>query len=138
MDFESFAENKSEQITATIAERRHELCAEHTVDVRDVADENNCQRCGDCCREIGRNFWRFAYNGEKFPNRILKSLALKTMPDYSDNHDPCFMLEFDADGLAVCLIEKYFGRDAKPKVCREYDGENRCKKDQDQKAEHGE
>ena len=138
MDFETFAIKQS--ASRAVRQREH-LSAGFNSEAKPpatVADENNCQRCGDCCRQIGRNFWRFAYNGDKFPNRILKSLALKTPPDYSDNHDPCFMLEFDEGGLAVCLIEKYFGRDAKPKACREYDGENRCKKDQDQKAEHSE
>ena len=93
-------------------------------------DKSGCKRCGDCCVKIGRNFWRLGYlqpSGLEFPNKILKLLSLRTPPLSIDDEKPCDMLEFDADGKAVCLIEKHFGRDAKPEVCREYDGENRCK-----------
>ena len=44
---------------------------------------------------------------------------------YATDTAECDALAFE-DDKAVCLIEKYLGREAKPEVCREHDGDWRC------------
>ena len=78
-----------------------------------------CQRCGRCCLETGRTFWK---NGliEAKPfdgNSVL--IAKATNGDHEDGGLPCEMLVI-TDGKAVCLIERDYGREAKPCACREY------------------
>ncbi len=89
-----------------------------------------CQRCGDCC-QVGLLFWRaiaddfgestFLYDfANGFPKH--EHIAMRTLDGM-----PCMMLRI-VEGEAVCLIEKHFGRDTKPRVCREHrcDGGLKC------------
>jgi len=75
---------------------------------------HTCHRCGLCCLDIGRTFWKGGtYNAQP---------ALEIMANdgvYEDGSLPCEMLRFD-NGLAVCLIHKLFGYHVKPAACRHY------------------
>jgi len=73
-----------------------------------------CKRCGLCCLTVGRTFWK---NGDY--KKIPELSKLAHNGDYEDGGLPCEMLSFEK-GLAICLIEKKYGRKAKPDVCREY------------------
>jgi len=89
----------------------------------------DCKRCWNCCNGVGENFWRWAYDHNQYPNEILKLLADRTPVDRLDHVGPCDMLVYtksEYGDTAVCLIEKYFGRDAKPEVCRDHQGDDRC------------
>lgn len=81
-----------------------------------------CKRCGNCCIDIGRTFWK---NGdyEKIDS-VLNDLANNS--DHEDGGKPCEMLRFQ-DGKAVCQIHEIYGYDAKPKVCKDHNGDDRCK-----------
>jgi len=63
---------------------------------------------------VGRTFWRYG-DFKDYPE--LQELADKTGP--IDEGLPCEMLQM-TDGVAACKIELEYGREAKPKVCREY------------------
>ena len=80
----------------------------------------SCRRCGNCCIDFGRTFWKNG-NFERYP--LLQARAGNG--DREDNRMPCEMLRFE-DGLATCLIEKRYGHQAKPQVCREHEGDERC------------
>lgn len=73
-----------------------------------------CKRCGKCCVSVGRTFWKIG-DYEKYPE--LNDRA--NNGDYEDNGKPCEMLRFE-NGIAVCIIEREYGRDVKPVACREY------------------
>ena len=89
-------------------------------DVRTMK-KHKCFRCGECCIDVGRTFWKVG-DYEEFPE--LNELAKNG--DYEDNGLPCEMLRFEK-GKAVCLIHKKYGYLAKPKVCREHHGDERCR-----------
>ncbi len=82
--------------------------------------ERECKRCGACCMQIG-TMW------SQSEHPLIKPLARLVIAHgvCSDGPEPCDMLLIK-DGQAVCLIEKYFGWAAKPKICLQYpeDGEN--------------
>ena len=89
-----------------------------------------CERCGNCCIDVGRTFWK---NGNyEDVDSALNDLA--NNGDYEDGEKPCEMLKFlDGcemlrlkHGLAVCLIQEIYGYDAKPDVCKEHQGDERC------------
>ena len=89
---------------------------------------SECKRCGRCCVEVGRTFWKNG-NYEKYPE--LNEWA--NDGDHEDGGLPCEMLSFGYDAevperknVAICLIEALYGRDAKPKVCREYPNDEPC------------
>lgn len=71
-------------------------------------------------------------NGEFKDYPQLEALAEKTA--VVDEGLPCEMLQMK-DGVAACKIEVLYGRDAKPKVCREYP-ELQCRHESD-KMRHG-
>lgn len=75
---------------------------------------SKCQRCGRCCLEVGRTFWKTGdFSG-------IPELAERAKDgDHEDGELPCEMLRIER-GKAICLIEKQYGRAAKPEVCREY------------------
>jgi len=77
-----------------------------------------CQRCGRCCLEVGRTFWK---GGDFDKHPALNALA--NDGDYEDGGLSCEMLRFEG-GKAVCLIQKNFGHEAKPKACREFPGDD--------------
>lgn len=80
---------------------------------------SECKRCGRCCIEVGRTFWK---NGRYDDIPALEKLA--SNGDHEDGSLPCEMLEI-VKGLAVCKIEREYGRQYKPVTCRDYpeDGE---------------
>lgn len=81
---------------------------------------SECVRCGQCCISEGRTFWRKG-DFEEFPK--LQLLADNT--ESQDDGLPCGMLQM-TDGIAACKIELEFGKEAKPKVCRDYPGLKNC------------
>lgn len=78
-----------------------------------------CQRCGRCCFRVGRTFWK---NGDYKDIPDLDERA--NNGDHEDGGLPCEMLRYEND-KATCLIQKKYGIEAKPPVCRTYpkDGE---------------
>lgn len=75
----------------------------------------DCIRCGQCCKEVGRTFWKNGF--------FIGCEGLNTRADDGDHEDgdlPCEMLSFDKDGKAVCGIQSIYGYKWKPRVCREY------------------
>lgn len=83
-----------------------------------------CRRCGNCCKDVGRTFWKAGLalsNFRRFP--FLQELAGNGY--HEDGGLPCEMFQMQ-NGVAVCLVEKYFGRAAKPKVCKDHKGDDRC------------
>jgi hypothetical protein len=81
-----------------------------------------CKQCGNCCIDVGRTFWK---NGDY--KNIPTLDKLRKNGDSEDGGLPCEMLGFRG-GLAVCFIQQLFGYDAKPDVCKEHNGDKRCKK----------
>lgn len=81
----------------------------------------DCKRCGNCCIDVGRTWWK---NGNyKRINQALYDLSRNG--DHEDGGKPCEMLRFQ-DGEAVCQIQENWGYDAKPEVCRDHEGDERC------------
>ncbi len=80
-----------------------------------------CKRCGRCCIDVGRTFWK---TGSYEDIEELNKLAHNG--DHEDNGLPCEMLSFDCDRTAVCRIQEIYGYDAKPTVCKEHQGDERC------------
>ena len=75
-----------------------------------------CNRCGKCCEKVGRNFWRFS-------NHPLVKAMQKRVPPDNNECEPCDMLRYPGilgGRKAVCLLELYFGKAAKPDACRKY------------------
>ena len=80
----------------------------------------SCQRCGRCCLEVGRTFWKSG--SLRFPKPfgdIDELNALANNGDHEDGGLPCEQLEI-VDGKAICKIHRDYGYAAKPKACREY------------------
>ena len=79
----------------------------------------SCKRCGKCCIEVGRTFWKVGDYG-KIPE--LDEIARNG--DHEDNELPCEQLEM-VNSKAICKIHRDYGYPAKPKVCSRYpeDGE---------------
>lgn len=84
---------------------------------------SECKRCGRCCAEVGRTFWK---GGDYEEFAELNEWA--NDGDHEDSGLPCEMLSFGFDSqvqdgkvkVATCLIEALYGRQFKPRVCREY------------------
>jgi len=83
----------------------------------------NCNRCGACCMGVGKSFWLHVEDEVLDEHPELKSLAEQMEGD--DAFAPCFMLEIK-NGIATCLLEQRYGRDAKPHVCRNYPDDEEC------------
>ncbi len=80
-----------------------------------------CKRCGDCCIDLGT----ICVNTD---HPLIKALVEPWfLYDAITDMGKCPVLIFE-NNQAVCLIEKYLGRDAKPVVCQEYEGEGHCLK----------
>ena len=79
-----------------------------------------CRRCGNCCIDVGRTFWK---NGNFEGNLELRKWQKNG--DHEDGGKQCEMLRFE-DGKAVCGIERDYGVEYKPDVCREHMGDKRC------------
>ncbi len=75
---------------------------------------DRCIRCGQCCISVGKTFWR---NGD-FPegHPLARRAARATAVD---GGLPCEMLKM-VHGRATCTIERIYGRECKPQVCRDY------------------
>jgi len=86
----------------------------------------NCMRCGRCCLEVGRTFWKVGnlsaekpFNPEKAFGDIEELNKRANDGDHEDGGLPCEMLTFE-NGRAVCIIQRDYGYDAKPTVCKNY------------------
>ena len=79
-----------------------------------------CLRCGGCCQEVGRFFWTHGnLDAEKpFGDHDLLNAQAKAKADEADYIDtgPCEML-LEISGEMFCAIEKYAGREYKPRAC---------------------
>jgi len=87
-----------------------------------MMQENTRNRCGNCCIDVGRTFWKNG-NYSVFPELN----AIANNDDHEDNGLPCEMLSYDDKGKAVCGIHEIYGYEAKPRVCKEHEGDERCK-----------
>jgi Fe-S-cluster containining protein len=86
----------------------------------------NCQRCGECCRNVGSTF----YASSEHP--LIKRIG-KDITEFKDK-GKCSMLRIATSGQATCLIEKYLCRAAKPEVCRNYPFDNeKCSREKNRK-----
>ena len=68
--------------------------------VRTQMRTHKCKRCGRCCIEVGRTFWK---NGNYKAIPDLDVLA--NNGDHEDGGLPCEMLSH-GNGVAVCGIEE--------------------------------
>jgi len=71
-----------------------------------------CKQCGECCRTVGRTFWKV---GDY--SHIPELNALQANGDHEDGGLPCEMLAW-RENKAVCLVQERYGHGAKPEVCR--------------------
>lgn len=81
-----------------------------------------CKRCGNCCADVGRTFWKVGNYAD-----IPELKAMQYNGDHEDNGLPCEMLSYDGGGKAVCGIHEIYGYEAKPEVCKQHEGDERCK-----------
>ena len=96
--------------------------------------EFECHRCGRCCQRLCYNFWVREGNYEKYPK--LKKEADKIGKQLSTMRwgAACGKLEMRRDPkdrrrkIGVCLIEEEYGREAKPKICKEWGEKNLCQR----------
>jgi len=63
---------------------------------------------------VGRTFW-CSGDFKDYP----ELQKLKENTERQDDGLPCGMLQM-TDGIAACKIELQYGREAKPKACRDY------------------
>ena len=87
--------------------------------------QHKCQRCGKCCLEVGKTFWKHGASdssGKPFGDHgLLNKLANN---GHQDDLGPCEMfVQIGAGNL--CAIEKWAGLQYKPRACVLYpeDGE---------------
>jgi len=73
--------------------------------------KHKCRRCGKCCLNVGRTF----FTGSEHP--LIKVILDNTEEFYDSGK--CEMLIWEK-GKWVCLIQKYLGKAAKPRACRDY------------------
>lgn len=79
-----------------------------------------CQRCGQCCMKCGSTFWVHGNLSVHLPfgnHALLNKLADGREP--LDDGLPCEMLTVIGH-KTFCAIERYAGKEFKPKVCREF------------------
>ena len=72
-----------------------------------------CHRCGDCCKH---QRLRFTESPLCETEPLLEAMK-KYVHKYPDG--PCLMLGFEK-GKAICILEKLYGKDAKPEECKKY------------------
>ena len=87
--------------------------------------KHKCHRCGVCCMRTGSAFWtRTLQDGsELVPAQILtyiESKARRYKKVHHSNDQPCDMLMPGADGKWICVLHRFYGKQAKPQICREY------------------
>ena len=85
-----------------------------------------CKRCGNCCIDVGRTFWKVGSLNPDAPfgdNSFLNQWAKNG--GHEDNGLPCEMLRFE-NGKGICAIEEDYGREYKPIVCKDHQGDERC------------
>jgi len=73
------------------------------------SEQFECKRCGKCCQQ--GTIWVHS-------EHLLVRALLKAVNDFRDS-GPCDMLAFEG-GKAVCLLQKYLGKAAKPEACQDY------------------
>ena len=89
-----------------------------------------CSRCGDCCRDVGRTFWKsIALDVELLKKLDPYFITKLNNRDHEDNNLPCELLGFkkDAEGEdseAACRMQTLCG--FKPSACRDYQSGERC------------
>lgn len=76
---------------------------------------SECNRCGKCCWEVGRTFWKNG-GGDGQWDGIAELENAANDGDHEDGGLACEMLDFDG-GVAVCMVELAYGKEAKPEVC---------------------
>ncbi len=83
-----------------------------------------CSRCGNCCQDVGRTFWKSIYLDKELlcclTPQITKRLHNK---DHEDGNMRCEML-FEDVLETTCLLERDCG--VKPSSCRNHQGDDRC------------
>lgn len=81
-------------------------------------EKHQCRRCGECCWNVGRNFWKHS----KSLHPLLDCIADDIVP--ADESRPCAMLIWKGKHW-LCAIEMTLGKKWKPEACRDYpfDGE---------------
>ena len=85
-----------------------------------------CKRCGNCCVDVGRTFWKHGIGLEPEIWNDCPDLKKRAKDgDHEDDDLPCEMLRFEND-QAVCLIQKNYGYAKKPMACRLHEGDKRC------------
>lgn len=75
--------------------------------------KHKCRRCGKCCENVG-TLWLQS----KHP--IIQRIYSAMHPLGCRDNQPCDMLYFTKKGKAICLLEKYLGKKAKPEICQKY------------------
>jgi len=79
-----------------------------------------CRRCGLCCLETGRTFWKIARSDLSVLRHWPPALLARARDgDYEGGNLPCEMLD-NVKQRYVCLLESRYGRRAKPLICRQY------------------
>ena len=94
-------------------------------------EDFQCNRCGKCCSN-GRHLWALGDEKDYANNTILRLMRDRTEIVPCEENDPCELLAFE-DGVTVCLIEKHFGREFKPRGCRDFPGDRLCPCEQENK-----
>jgi Fe-S-cluster containining protein len=96
-----------------------------------------CQRCGQCCIRGKPDVWiTYGSKIETHQKYLLLSEKLHNRKFISDLINGCEMLVY-YDGMPICLIEYYYGRNKKPKVCRDYPLGDTCHRMQKEKLNKG-
>jgi len=96
--------------------------------------DRKCHRCGLCCLEVGRTFWKVAVTNPSVVRRWPPALIARARDgDFEDGNLPCEMLgrkdrretKNRINRGYVCLLQSAYGYWAKPRSCRQYpfDGE---------------
>jgi hypothetical protein len=85
---------------------------------------HQCQRCGKCCAEVGRTFWKHGnlMGGKKPFGDVDELNGLAANGEHQDDGLPCEMMEADprAPGKFLCKIHRVYGFAVKPAVCQSY------------------
>ena len=89
--------------------------------------QEKCKRCGNCCIDVGRTFWKcIGMDAKEGTVEIPAELMARIKNgDHEDGGLACEMLTFDS-GLAVCVLQRDYK--IKPSVCVDHNGDARCKK----------
>lgn len=84
-----------------------------------------CQRCGQCCIRGKPDAWILYKSDFTLTEKwLLINRRFAENPKYTSK-DRCEMLIQDGDYL-ICLIEKIYGKNRKPIICKEYPTGETC------------